>query len=125
AARVGRLLDANVPRRADFCIAVSEALGEILRRRGVREHGLACIPPVPPPADTGPAPRRVESTGLVCYAGNLDGYQNLGFLLRTFAGVRTRVPGARLVIATHAAPEGALATAGEGVQVVRVADYHR
>ena len=123
AARLGRLLDASVPRRADFCIAVSETLGDILRRRGVLEHGLACIPPVPPPGDTGRAPRRAASTGLVCYAGNLDGYQNLGFLLEAFARVRACVPGARLVIATHAAPDRALATPRDGVEIVRAVDY--
>src|SRR5207249_1201334 len=49
ARRIGRLLDAHVPRRADFCIAVSEELGDILRRRGVADEGLACIHPTATP----------------------------------------------------------------------------
>src|SRR5205823_3940280 len=52
-----------------------------------------------------------SSEGLVCYAGNLDGYQNLGFLLRSFAPVRARVPGAlRRAV-------------GPGVEIVRAASY--
>jgi hypothetical protein len=48
-ARLGRLLDAQVPRRADFCIAVTEALGAHLRRTGVRDQSLACIEPAGAP----------------------------------------------------------------------------
>jgi glycosyltransferase involved in cell wall biosynthesis len=100
AARVGRLLDAHVPRRADFCIAVSPELGDILRDRGVAADDLACI--APPASDLGDPPGPAGApTGRVCYAGNLDGYQNLGFLARSFARVRARVPGARLVLVTH------------------------
>src|SRR5437773_92723 len=47
--RLGRLLDAHVPRRADFCIAVTEELGEILRRRGVAARDLTCIAPAASP----------------------------------------------------------------------------
>src|SRR4029077_2265512 len=125
AARVGRLLDAHVPRRADFCIAVSDALGDILRRRGVAGDGLACIAPAPTPAEAGRPPAHDSSSGRVCYAGNLDGYQNLDFLLRSFARVRERVPTARLVIVTHAEPDAALAAPGAGVEVVRAASYDR
>jgi len=123
AAAIGRLLDAHVPRRADFCIAVSEALGATLLGRGVVASGLVCIPPAPAPGDAGRAPRTQASSGLVCYAGNLDGYQNLELLLRSFARVRARVPGARLVIATHAVPVAALAAPPDGVEIVRAASY--
>jgi glycosyltransferase involved in cell wall biosynthesis len=123
ARRIGRALDASVPRRADFCIAVTEELGDLLRRRGVAEAGLACITPAAAPADTASSAARAGASGLVCYAGNLDGYQNLAFLLRTFARVRARVPQARLVLVTHAAPAGPGVAAGEGVEVVRAASY--
>ena len=122
AAAVGRLLDATVPRRADFCIAVSEELGEILRRRGVAEAGLACIPPAAAPVRRGKGPEGGPTGDLVCYAGNLDGYQNLDFLLRSFARVRARVPGARLVVATHAVWPSSSA-AGAGVEIVRAGSY--
>jgi len=193
--RLGRLLDAHVPRRADFCIAVTEELGEILRRRGVAASDLTCIAPAAAPRDAAAhrprvgqeavgvamaaaandpgerggsraagwllappscgdqlparvpraAPRRSSlrlplslpgsfasltmatptdsSDGLVCYAGNLDGYQNLGFLLRSFARVRARVPAARLVLVTHAAPGALRRAVGPGVEIVRAKSY--
>src|SRR5437773_148962 len=64
-----------------------------------------------------------SSDGLVCYAGNLDGYQNLGFLLRSFARVRARVPAARLVLVTHAAPGALRRAVGPGVEIVRAKSY--
>ena len=121
--RLGRLLDAHVPRRADFCIAVTEELGEILRRRGVAASDLTCIAPAAAPRDAAAHRPRAGSDGLVCYAGNLDGYQNLGFLLRSFARVRARVPAARLVLVTHAAPGALRRAVGPGVEIVRAASY--
>src|SRR5207237_7979458 len=50
-------------------------------------------------------------------------YQNLGVRLRSFARVRARVPGARLVIATHAVRDVALAAPRDGVEIVRAASY--
>jgi glycosyltransferase involved in cell wall biosynthesis len=123
AARVGRLLDAHVPRRADFCIAVSEELGGMLRRRGVADEGLSCIAPVRDPfeVDAGLVPEGRE--GLVCYAGNLDGYQNIAFLLRTFARVRARVPHARLVLVTHGEGDIGDLRGAAGVDVVQTTSY--
>src|SRR6266446_2383832 len=123
ARRLGRLLDAHVPRRADFCIAVTEELGEILRRRGVAARDLTCIAPAAAPRDASAHRPRVGSEALVCYAGNLDGYQNLGFLLRSFVRVRARVPAARLVLVTHAAPGALRRAVGPGVEIVRAASY--
>jgi 1,2-diacylglycerol 3-alpha-glucosyltransferase len=125
AVALGRMLDAHVPRRADFCIAVSQELHDILRARGVAPDGIACI--TPPPADVGRSPTRGSASGLVCYAGNLDGYQNLDFLLASFARVRGRVPGARLVLVTHAGAEAEatrLAALGRGgVEIVHARSY--
>jgi glycosyltransferase involved in cell wall biosynthesis len=125
ARRVGRLLDANVPRRADFCIAVTEELGAILRHRGVAADGLACIPPAGDPAELAVELPPAREPGLVCYAGNLDGYQHLEFLLRAFARVRVRIPAARLVLVTHAEGDGGgpVASAGVGVEVLHARAY--
>jgi 1,2-diacylglycerol 3-alpha-glucosyltransferase len=122
AGRLGRLLDAEVPRRADFCIAVSPELGDMLRARGVAEDGLACIAPAGRPEDLGPAPASPPPSGRVCYAGNLDGYQNLDFLLRVFASVRLRVPAARLVLVTHGDAAARLGTE-PGVEIVAARSY--
>jgi len=125
AAAVGRLVDAHVPRRADFCIAVSEELGDVLRRRGVAPDDLACILPAVGPGER-PTPTAAPDTparGLVCYAGNLDGYQNLDFLRRAFGRVRARVPSARLVVLGSVAPPPGLHDPGAGIEVVRAASW--
>jgi glycosyltransferase involved in cell wall biosynthesis len=127
AARVGRLLDAHVPRRADFCIAVTDELGARLRHAGVRDDALACIAPVARPEELRPVGGGNDD-GLVCYAGNLDGYQNLSFLLDAFARIRAVLPGARLVLVTHAdaqanAAQLAVGIPPEGVEIVHAASY--
>jgi glycosyltransferase involved in cell wall biosynthesis len=121
---LGRLLDAHVPRRADFCIAVTDQLGEILRRRGVARTGLTCITPAGNPTDVGAVPGPATSSGLVCYTGNLDGYQNLEFLLASFDRVRARLPAARLALVTHADVGGSRRRFGaRGVEVVYARSY--
>jgi glycosyltransferase involved in cell wall biosynthesis len=129
-ARVGGFLDANLPRRADFCIAVTDELGDVLRRSGVTDATLACIPPASAPHELPPVPvdAGASTSGLVCYAGNLDGYQNLGFLLESFRRVRAVEPQARLVLVTHEggrAEAQRLAACGvdAGVEVVAVRSY--
>jgi glycosyltransferase involved in cell wall biosynthesis len=127
-ARLGHLLDAQVPRRADFCIAVTEDLGAHLRGTGVRERSLACIEPAGAPDELSAARRAAPEPGLVCYAGNLDGYQNLDFLLRSFTLVRAAVPGTRLVLVTHADARvhaARLTAAGmpRDVDIVQAASY--
>jgi 1,2-diacylglycerol 3-alpha-glucosyltransferase len=98
---LGRLLDAQVPRRADGCVAVSEELAARLRRAGVAEQALACIEPAVAPTELDDDGRGAGTDGVVCYAGNLDSYQNLDFLLGAFARVRAAVPAARLVLVSH------------------------
>jgi glycosyltransferase involved in cell wall biosynthesis len=125
-ARLGRALDAQVPRRADFCIAVSEELGARLLRGGVTGDEIACISPVGAPEEVGASEPTAppEDGALVCYAGNLDGYQNLDFLSESFRRVRAWVPRARLVLLTH---EGGRAEAArhatEGIEVVQARSY--
>jgi 1,2-diacylglycerol 3-alpha-glucosyltransferase len=124
---LGRLLDTHVPRRADFCIAVTDELGARLRRVGVRDDALACIEPVAAPAELRPV-AGAGGAPLVCYAGNLDGYQNLGFLLDAFQRVRACEPQARLVLVSHADAQANAArlVAGApeaGVEIVHAASY--
>jgi len=123
---LGRFLDGQVPCRADFCIAVTEELGEMLRRRGVRASEIASLAPTGPPEERREHPPRRPSTGLVCYAGNLDRYQNLDLLLRSFVRVRQQVPGTSLVLVTHAAPGTSLPAPPDllqGVEVVHARSY--
>jgi len=134
ARRIGSMLDGHVPRRADFCIAVTEELGRLLRAVGVDDASLACIEPANEPSEVGAVagelgePRR-NGDGLVCYAGNLDGYQNLSFLFDAFARVRAELPAARLVLVTHADARRQAARLGEGglpsgVEIVEATSYH-
>lgn len=111
ARRVGRMLDSQVPRRADYCIAVSAELVTMLRRAGVGPQEVECIVPgaVPDEVEVGEAARarvrhRLGDRDLLLYAGNLDGYQNLGLLLRSFAAAVREAPAARLVVVTHGDP---------------------
>jgi glycosyltransferase involved in cell wall biosynthesis len=129
ARRVGAALDAQIPRRAAFCIAVTEALGARLRQVGVADDALACIAPVAAPTELRPLAVADPNGALVCYAGNLDGYQNLDFLLAAFARVRDAEPRARLVLVTHAdaaahaARLAATSAARGGVEIVPAASY--
>jgi glycosyltransferase involved in cell wall biosynthesis len=98
--RLGRLLDTTVPRAAAACLAVTDELARRLRAHGATR--VESLPPVlamtdrPPPAEGGEVRRPT-----VCYAGNLDAYQNLEMLLSAFFQVRVRVPDAQLVLVCH------------------------
>src|SRR5262249_11146533 len=119
-------VDGQVPSRADFCFAVTEELGEMLRARGIQASELTCLAPARPPEERREQPPRRPSTGRVCYAGNLDRYQNLTLLLRSFARVREQEPGASLVLVTHAPPGASFPSAPhllQGVEVVRARSY--
>lgn len=127
---IGRILDRAVPRQADFCIVVSEELRRELEGHGVPRGRLVCIPPVgfPREVDGAVPPECVVDDRLVCYAGNLDGYQNLDFLLASFVLIRQAVPGARLALVTHGdARQGARALErrglGPGVEIVVARSY--
>jgi glycosyltransferase involved in cell wall biosynthesis len=101
---LGRWIDAHLPRRADYCIALSEQAVEFFQQRGVQQ-----IRAVPPGIDFEPGdparPRRVYGEEpLVLYSGNLDRYQDLGVLLRAFRLVADMRPDARLILSTNALP---------------------
>lgn len=102
ARRIGGLLDRQVPRRADFTIALTPDLQLFLLSCGVEAGKVAVLPPgvavgAEPPAlaDSG----RVEF--VVAYAGNLDPYQDLGVLFQGFLDFRRQVQNASLLIITH------------------------
>jgi glycosyltransferase involved in cell wall biosynthesis len=110
AARLGAWLDRHVPCRADYCIAVTDELAKLLQARGVSPGGVECVAPAridldgrePRPRQCDDAPAGGEGGGVLLYTGNLDRYQNLEFLLRSFRRVRAARPRARLLVVTHA-----------------------
>lgn len=111
AARLGRRLDEQVPRRADHVIALTPELADFLAGCGVDRGRLTVLPPLAlpdqepgVPADDGPEVSRPDGDGrrfVVLYAGNLDPYQDLDVLFAAFARLRAGCPGAVLEVATH------------------------
>ena len=105
AQRVGEVLDRQVPRRADFSIALTPELEGFLRAHGVMGERVATIPPS---ASAGTLPEGGSGGAdpfagrfVVMYAGNLDPYQDLDVLLQGFERFRAQVTGALLVVVTH------------------------
>lgn len=104
---LGGWVDGNLPRRAQACIVLTKQAVAPLQRLGVPPARIHMIPPgmhlpeeSPPPTEA--RQRRGPGTSpLVLYSGNLDRYQDLGFLLRAFQRVLQIQPQARLVLATH------------------------
>lgn len=101
---VGERLDRSIPRRADGVLTVTSALAERLRAYGVAADRIASAPPTLMGSDCPPRCATSVAEPVLCYAGNLDGYQNLGLLQTAFAVVRRNIPAARLVIATDEDP---------------------
>jgi 1,2-diacylglycerol 3-alpha-glucosyltransferase len=104
---VGQWLDRQVPRRADFSIALTPELEGFLRAHGVPEDRVATIPPVGAPAAVlESAANGGEGFGsrfVVMYAGNLDPYQDLDVLARGFEIFRQHERSALLAVVTHEA----------------------
>jgi glycosyltransferase involved in cell wall biosynthesis len=119
-ARVGAWLDRTIPPRADHCLAVTAALAEVLRRHGARR--VTALRPIADPGETGelgpPDPEAAAPT--IGYAGNLDGYQNLGLLLDAFREVRKEIPAARLLVVTHVPIGTPPGFGAAGVDLLRV-----
>lgn len=133
---LGALVDREVPRRADHCIAICRELVDFLRVRGVEEDAVRMITPggsteeFPPRSEAEVAQMRerfgFERHPIMLYTGNLDRYQNLELLLGSIEGVRAEVPGALLVLATHTAPRdlpAALRRPPLGVRLITTGDF--
>jgi glycosyltransferase involved in cell wall biosynthesis len=123
--RLGRLLDARChggPTSASWSATCWAQL-----RRGVRRLP-ACLDPALAPNELEPVARGTGEDGPVCYAGNLDPYQRLDFLLDSFTLVRAAEPSARLRLVSHpdARDHAARLTArglGPGVEVIVAQSY--
>jgi glycosyltransferase involved in cell wall biosynthesis len=133
---LGAVIDREVPRRADHCIAICRELVGFLRARGVDEEAIEMIAPGGSPEEF-PARSLAEVAAirarfgfgerpLLLYTGNLDGYQNLELLLASIGIVRRTVGGALLVLATHATPRSlppVLRRLPPGVRLVTAGDF--
>jgi glycosyltransferase involved in cell wall biosynthesis len=109
---LGRWVDAHLPRRADACIVLNEQAACCLKYNGVPSERVHIIPPsvdILPPIKPPEQVRQQRGLGdgpIVLYSGNLDRYQDIGFLLRAFRKVRVTRPDVLLILATHSGIEG-------------------
>jgi len=102
----GRVLDRQVPRRADFSVALTPELEGFLRAWGVAANRVALVPPGAPMLLHGNAECGADPFAgrfVVMYTGNLDPYQGLEVLLRGFVAFQQGVSRSLLVIVTHEA----------------------
>jgi glycosyltransferase involved in cell wall biosynthesis len=101
--RTGRILDRNLPGRADRVIAISEEIRVRLIEYGIPADIVSVVPNgvEEPFFDAEPPPAammgRLTSRRLV-FAGNLAPYQGIDLLLKAFANCCWRRPGLRLRI---------------------------
>jgi glycosyltransferase involved in cell wall biosynthesis len=99
AERMGAKLDRELPRRADHVIAPHRRLAEYLELCGCARERTSVIAPCMAPWPETPAPE-CDATPVVVYAGNLDAYQNLPFLVEVMERVRQVKPEARFRVVT-------------------------
>jgi len=97
--RVGRLIDRAVPHRADRYVVLHERQAAYLRDLGCPADQIFVVPP-PVDASQFETTSEYRSIPAVLYSGNLDRYQNLGFLWRAMRKVREEIPSASLRVVT-------------------------
>ena len=100
-------LDNYIPKRADFCITVSEESIHFLIKQGVSPYKVAFIPPgIDFKTGTISDPRDIRkdynlgSHPLITYTGNLDGYQNIELLFEAVKVLSGRLAEFTLLIIT-------------------------
>lgn len=97
---VGNALDAGIPRRADFCIALTPEIESCLRRHGVPAQRVTVVPPgATPRTEAETAPSGAPFT--IVYAGNCDGYQDLDVLWDAVESLRRECPAVAVRLVTH------------------------
>jgi len=96
---LGHALDSYVPPRGNLCLALTSGIRDAMILRGACQEKTLCVPPaIESLPGNGHQPFPVPTA---IYQGNLDGYQNLEFLLDAWKLVAAAVPKSRLVIVTH------------------------
>jgi len=112
---VGRWFDRTFPKRADAVIVPHSRLADYLITCGCHPSKVNLIFPGVNVSAFKEAPV-AQKMPPVLYTGNLDAYQNLGFLKKVMARIRDTAPQARLIIATapHADfPQAEIANASD------------
>ena len=96
---LGYALDSYVPPRGDLCLALTSGIKDALIARGASNDTALFMPPAVEPLPLNGHKLFPNPTAI--YQGNLDGYQNLDFLLDAWKLVANTIPDSRLIIATH------------------------
>lgn len=104
ARRFARLLDSQLPRRADQCIALSAEAVPVLEELGLPATRIHTIPPGVHPDDfpEEESPGRSAAPLRVAYAGNPDNYQDLDLLFGAMKRLREHLPEVRLRLISSA-----------------------
>jgi glycosyltransferase involved in cell wall biosynthesis len=104
---VAHFLDHFIPKRADFCITVSEESINFLTKTGVAPDRIAFIPPgidyQNGKINDSQEIRKTYNLGsntLIAYTGNLDGYQNIELLFQAIKTLSETTSEFSLVIVT-------------------------
>jgi glycosyltransferase involved in cell wall biosynthesis len=122
---IGDVLDRTLPRAADAVIAFDDDHKALHEVYGVPEGIIHVIPPGLEPAElTTVDSARVEALRaelgpgpILLYAGNPDGYQNLGLMWQAIARVRAERPAVRVLVASsHAAEAFAVERSTAGIE---------
>jgi glycosyltransferase involved in cell wall biosynthesis len=105
---LGRWMDRGIPRLANHTVCVTETI----ERKLVRDAGAnpARVSVIANGVEfeefaAASAARRIPAGRRLIFTGNLAGYQGIDFMLRAFARVPGRVPGARLAIVSDSSFE--------------------
>ena len=104
---VAHCLDNYIPKKADFCITVSEESINFFIARGVSPDRIEFIPPgIDCQNEKINDPKEIRKTyhlgshPLITYTGNLDGYQNIELLFHAIKTVSETISEFTLVIIT-------------------------
>lgn len=97
--RFGRWLDCTFPKRADHIIVPQAVLRDYLIGCGCASEKVSVVPPCVAVHDFA-KPQYHDGLPPVLYTGNLDRYQNLGFLGHVMTHVRHEVPETVWLMAT-------------------------
>jgi glycosyltransferase involved in cell wall biosynthesis len=105
---LARLLDRQLPGRADACIAVSPDIAAFIRLHGVSSNKVWTIPPAIEAhqfeIEGRPAQEEKRGGARLLYAGNLDAYQNFSLILESLPEVLAHYPQCSLEVVTNSSP---------------------
>lgn len=111
-ARAGRILDYQVPRRADHIIAVTDRMAHWFESNAaVAPDSVSVIPNGVEHehfGDNGGGALPNPGKPRIMFAGNLASYQGIAFLLEAFVHIRAAVPNAELILVAGRPPESLL-----------------